>query len=64
MSFLPTRRGAEQAFMPSGGRGRRVGSNGDHRAVLFCLGHCLAGHWKDYLSLGNGTTGAVASAVY
>jgi len=44
VSFLPTRRGAEQASMLSGGRGRWVGSNGDHRAVLFCLGHCLAEH--------------------
>jgi len=33
------------------------------RPVLFCLGHCLAGHQKDRFSLGNGTTSAVASAV-
>jgi len=24
--------------------------------VLFCLGHCLAGHQKDRFSIGNGTT--------
>ena len=30
--------------------------------VLFCLGHCLAGHQKDRFSLGNGLTSAVASA--
>jgi len=38
--FLLTRRGAEQASMPSGVRGRRVGSNG----VRFLMGfrtHCL-----------------------
>jgi len=31
--------------------------------VLFCLGHCLAGHQKDCFSLGNGTTRAVNSVV-
>jgi len=31
--------------------------------VLFCLGHCLAGHQKHRFPLCSGTTSAVASAV-
>jgi len=33
------------------------------KCVLFCLGHCLAGHQNDCFALVNGTTSAVASTL-